>query len=297
MSIEALISVLQLGLLYAIPAVAVAFSFRVAGFPDLTPDGAFTFGAAIGGILLLSGCPSWISIPVSALGGAAAGTVTALLHTKLRVSKLLSGILVMTMLYSLSLRTMRTSNLSLLNTSTLMGNLSENSNRALALAIVAIITCAIVLGVWAFLKTQVGLRVRAAGDSDSALEQRGFERGVLYLIALALANGLAALGGVFISQYQGFVDVSMGLGLVINCLAAMIIGETVLRPQRVSTLLAAPVIGMIIYQLVVAVALRLGLAAADLRLATAIIAILFVALDRFRAQTGQRSRQIGNRNV
>jgi putative ABC transport system permease protein len=297
MSMAALMGVLQLGLLYAVPALAVAFSFRVAGFPDLTPDGAFTFGAAIGGMLLLNGWPSWIVLPASAVGGAVAGTVTALLHTKLKISKLLSGILVMTMLYSLSLRTMGTSNLSLLNTSTLMGNLSENPNQALALAIIAIMTAAIGFGVWAFLKTQVGLRVRAAGDSDTVLEQRGFERGSLYLIALALANGLAAVGGVLISQYQGFVDVSMGIGLVINCLAAIIIGETMFRPERVSTLLAAPVVGMIIYQFVVAVALRLGLAAADLKVATALLALSFVALDRFRATAGRTSRQIGNRNV
>lgn len=296
MTIGALIGVLQLGLLYAIPAVAVAFAFRVAGFPDLTPDGAFTFGASIGGVLVLHACPSWIAMPAAAAGGAAAGTLTAVLHTKLRISKLLSGILVMTMLYSMSLWTMKTSNLSLLNASTIMGNLSDSPNQLVALGIIAAISSAIVFGVWAFLKTQLGLRVRAAGDSESALDQRGVQRGGLYVVALALANGLAAIGGVFISQYQGFVDASMGVGLVINCLAAVIIGETVFRPERVSTLLAAPVIGMIIYQFVVALALRLGLAAADLKVATALIALAFVALDRFRATASQTSRQIGNRN-
>jgi putative ABC transport system permease protein len=297
MSIEAIIGVLQLGLLYSIPALAVTFSFRVVGFPDLTPDGSFTFGASIGAILLLNGFPIWTVIPVAAVGGAIAGMVTAQLHAKLKISKLLSGILVMTMLYTLSLRTMKTSNLSLLNTGTLMGNLSETQNYVFALAIIAILTAAISFGIWAFLRTELGLRIRAAGDSDSALEQRGFERSGLYLIAIALANGLVAISGVFISQYQGFVDVSMGIGLTINCLAAMIIGETLFRPQRVSTLLVSPIVGMIIYQLVVAVALRLGLAATDLKLATAVMALFFVALDRFRMGAGQISRQIGNRNV
>jgi putative ABC transport system permease protein len=113
---------------------------------------------------------------------------------------------------------------------------------------------------------------------------------------LGISNGFVAISGSIISEYQGFVDISMGTGLVITSLAAIIIGETVLRPEKVSSLLFAPVLGMLIYQIIVAVALQMGLAASDLKIATACLALIFVGLDRFRAHSGVLSRQIGNRN-
>ncbi len=297
MTLDSLSFTVQMGLLYAIPAMAVLLAFRVVGFPDLTPDGSFTLGAGVSSILLLQAWPELAATCVAVGAGTLAGIVTALLHTRLRISKLLSGILVMTMLYSVSLRAMGTSNLSLRGVSTLLGSLSSRASGPLPIATITLITGIVFLGLWTFLKTGVGLRLRAVGDSESVTEHRGLRREPFYILGLGATNGLAALGGALVAQYQGFVDVSMGTGLVIICLAAVIIGETIVRPDRVGLLMAAPVLGMIIYQGVIAVALRMNLAAADLKVATAALALLFVAIDRLRVQKGAAGRQIGNRNI
>ena len=297
MSIESINVAFQIGLLYAIAAVAVMLAFRIIGFPDLTPDGSFIFGSAVGAIILLHGWSNFFAIPAAIFAGACSGILTALLHTRLRISKLLSSILVMTMLYSVSLRTMSTSNLSLMDSQSFMSSIGSNINKFWSTTMIAVLVGLIIILVWMFLKTQLGLRLRAAGDSESALEQRGICREPLYIIGLAIANGLAGLAGLLISQYQGFVDISMGTGLVIVCLASIIIGETVLRPEKVSILLLTPIIGMVVYQCVIAIALQLGMSAADLKITTAIITLAFVALDRLRVRTKKGSRQIGNRNI
>jgi len=289
--------ILQLGLLYAIPALAVSISFRVVGFPDLTPDGSFTLGAAVSAVFLLHGFHPLLAMLVALVAGACAGFLTAVLHTRLGVSKLLSGIIIMTMLYSVSLRVMGTSNLSLRRLSTFLGSLIETRGNLMTTATIAVFCSALVLIVWSLLKLRIGLFLRAVGDSNSALTQRGVRTEPLYLIGLAITNGLAALGGVFVGQFQGFVDIYMGSGLVIISLAAIIIGETIIRPERVITLITAPVLGMIIYQAVIAIALRLRLAATDVKVATAILVLLFVAVDRVRFRLGIANRQIGNRDI
>ena len=290
-------SALQLGLLYGLPALAVAVAFRVVGFPDLTPDGSFTFGAAVAGVIAANGSPGWLAIIASVLAGAGSGAFTALLHTRLGISKLLSGILVMTMLYSLSLRIMGTSNLSLMRVPSFMGKLGDQAGAFIPVYVIGAITGTVVFSLWAFLGTELGLRIRAVGDSESAMDQLGYAREPFYVIGLAVTNGLAGGGGALISQYQGFVDITMGTGLVVICLAAVIIGETFLRPQGSYALLTAPALGMLLYQGIVAVALRLGIAASDLKVATAMLALSFVALDRIRAKSSEGGKQIGNRSI
>lgn len=297
MIIGAVDTTLQIALLYAIVAIAVVVAFRVIGFPDLTPDGSFTLGASVSGVLLLAGFPSWMAMVVSFAMGALAGTLTALLHTKLRVSKLLSGILVMLILYSVSLRIMGTSNLSLMDVNCFICSLVLLRNSPLPFCVIAAICFSTYLLVCAFLGTRVGLRLRATGDSSTALELRGLPREPNYILGLAIANGLSGWAGSLIAQYQGFVDVSMGGGIVIIALTAMVMGETLIRPERVASLIFAPIAGMIIYQGIVAVALRLGLTAADLKVTTAILALVFIATDRLRSQYGSLTRQIGNRSI
>ncbi len=289
-------SAIQLGLLFAVPALAVAFSFRVIGFPDLTPDGSFVFGAALGATLLRDGHSLSAAFAAAMLGGAAAGLATAGIHLWLRVSKLLSGILVMTMLYSLSLRVMGTSNIPLLNLETffallpMQGMLPGIAGTAVPVGLAA-------LAITILLKTELGILLRAAGDNESALALRGIRRGPLLCTGLALTNALAAAGGLIIAQYQGFVDISMGIGLVIICLAAIVIGEILLRPHCVLLLITAPILGMLLYQGTVSLALRFGLPPTDLKVATALLALAFIALDRLRFSGNIATRQIGNHNV
>ena len=295
--IGAIDTTLQIAFLYAVQAIAVVVAFRVTGFPDLTPDGSFTLGASVSGVLLLAGYPTWMAMTISVFVGALAGTLTALLHTRLRVSMLLSGILMMLILYSISLRVMGTSNLSLLSVDNFVSTLITRPDSPLPILFTAAICLAAYLLTCAFLMTRAGLRLRAAGDSPTALELRGLPREPNYIVGLAIANGLSGWAGSLISQYQGFVDVSMGGGLVIIALAAMIMGETIIRPERVTSLIFAPIAGMVIYQGIVAGALRLGLTAADLKITTAVLALSFIGMDRLRSQHGTVTRQIGNRNI
>lgn len=297
MIIGALDATLQIAFLYAILAIAITLAFRVIGFPDLTPDGSFTAGASVSGVLLLSGSPTWFAMLVSLVVGASAGIVTALLHTRLRVSKLLSGILLMLVLYSVSLRIMGTSNLSLMSVDCFMGSLIMRKGSLLPVMVTAAVCFAVYFVICAFLWTPKGLRLRATGDSETALELRGLPREGNYIMGLALVNGISAWAGSLIAQYQGFVDVSMGTGLVIISLTAIVMGETLLRPERVTSLMLAPIGGMVIYQGIVAIALRLGLAAADLKVTTAILALFFIGMDRIRLQYGSATRQIGNRSI
>ncbi|MCX5814509.1 MAG: ABC transporter permease [Proteobacteria bacterium] len=297
MIIGAVDTTLQIALLYSIQAIAVILAFRVIGFPDLTPDGSFTLGASVSGVLLLSGVPSWIAMIVSLAMGAFAGMLTALLHTRLRVSKLLSGILLMLILYSVSLRIMGTSNLSLMNADSFISSLVMQRDSLLPLLVISSACLFVYLAVCALLWTPVGLRLRATGDSSTALELRGLPRESNYILGLAIVNAISGWAGSLVAQYQGFVDVSMGGGLVIISLAAIVMGETLIRPERVGTLMLAPIAGMVIYQGIVAIALRLGLAAADLKVTTAILALVFIGMDRIRSQYGSVTRQIGNRSI
>jgi len=294
MTFSTLQSVLQLAFLYGVPALAVSFAFRIIGFPDLTPDGSFTIGAAVAAVLVLRGTPATFAVCIGSFVGAAAGITTALLHTRLGISKLLSGILVMLALYSVSLRIMGTSNLSLLNVDVFLASLARQSG--LAPVAWTFVVCFVAVGIVAsLLSTRLGIGLRATGDSETALGLRGRSREPYYIIGLAFANALSATGGAMIGLYQGFVDISMGTGLVVTCLAAIVMGETVLRPAKVLTLILSPVVGMFLYQLVLATALQAGLSPADLKISTALLALSFLALDRFRTQHGTIGRQIGNR--
>lgn len=297
MIIDAIDTTLQIAFLYAIQAMAVAVAFRVIGFPDLTPDGSFTLGASVTGVLLLSGFPSWLAMAISLGVGALAGSLTALLHTRLRVSMLLSGILMMLILYSVSLRVMGTSNLSLMNVDNFLSTLILRADSLLPLCVTAMACLCVYLVIYMLLKTQAGLRLRATGDSSTALELRGLSREPNYIWGLATVNGLAGFAGSLIAQYQGFADVSMGGGLVIIALTAMVMGETLIRPERAESLVFAPVVGMAIYQGIVACALRLGLTPADLKVTTAVLALFFIGMDRLRSQYGSATRQIGNRSI
>lgn len=287
---------LQLGLLYAIPAVAVAFAFRIIGFPDLTPDGSFTFGAAVGGVLMVKGGSQELALGAAIMCGSMAGALTAMLHGRLGISKLLSGILVMTMLYSLSLRVMAGSNLSLLSIETFLSTLPYHKDvwgvaGAAAPLVVVLFTLMLLM------QTNVGVLLRATGDNDEALLNKGIPLAPQHIAGLVIVNGMAGGSGFIISQYQGFVDVSMGSGLVIMCLAALVIGESIVRPSKTLLLLVSPVVGMVAYQMILTVALSMGLHPADLKLATAILALVFVASERIALREKSSSRKVGNHNV
>lgn len=289
---------LIIGLLYSILAVGTITSFRIVGFPDMTPDGSFLIGAAISGICLIGGVPWWIAMIFGCFGGGICGLITAYLYLRFHISKLLSGILNMTMLYSISLRIMGRSNLSLQNSeNTLWQTFNPSDNLYLSLLLCFIIVIILVSLYYFFLKTITGLRLRALGDSESTFEKKGFPVSKYTYYGLAISNTFSALSGVFISQYQGFVDVGMGTGVVIISLAGVIIGETLLKPENVLSLLMAAILGMVIYEGVISFCLQMGLPATDLKIATAVVTILFIALRQMQNMKSNNDRQIGNQSI
>lgn len=294
---DLIVFAITIGIVYSLIALSVIFSFRILGFPDLTPDGSFVVGASLGGIILLNTNSIILALVLSSIIGALFGVLTAILHNKLKISKLLSGILIMTMLYSVSLRVMGTSNLSLIKIKTLwVSNYSESSQYINL--IIAIIFVSIVFALLYFLlKTNIGLQLRALGDSETTAKNVNLNIKKLNIIGLGISNGIAGIAGCVISQYQGFVDITMGAGLVIIGLASIIIGEIILKPKNVFTLLLSGVIGMIIYQGIITIALRFGLPSTDMKIATVILTILFIFMEKLRKSSVVIDSQIGNRNI
>ena len=290
------------GLAFGFVAIAVYFTFRVLDFPDLTIDGSLPLGSAIAATLISSGVNPYLVLPVAFAGGAIAGTLTALIATRLRIHSLLASILVTTGLFSINLRIMGKSNIPLLNTdsvftpfedpwrSLMMGiggeTLGRMSNNILAILVftVFVVSCKLALD-W-FMRTEMGLAVRATGDNPQMIRALGANTDHMIILGLALSNGLVGLSGALIAQYQGFADVNMGIGLIIAGLAAVILGETLFRPTHFATASTAVIVGMILYRIAIAAAITIRVPlpaggnftidAQDVKLATAIL--VFVAL-------------------
>ena len=288
---------LTIGLIYSILSLSVIFSFRVLGFPDLTPDGSFLVGASLGGIILINTESIILSLLLAFLIGALFGIITSILHNVLKISKLLSGILVMTMLYSVSLRVMNTSNLSLINCNTIWGSNYSEAGQYFNLLLAVIIVIVVFGLLLFFLKTNIGLKIRAVGDSENTANNINMNVRQINTLGLAIVNGIAGLSGCIVAQFQGFVDVSMGTGLVIICLASIIIGEILFKPKNVFVLLLCSVIGMIIYQSIIFIALRMGLPSTDMKIATVVLTIIFISIEKVRGKRNIINSQIGNRNI
>jgi putative ABC transport system permease protein len=287
-----LIGALTLGLILALLAFGVYVSFRIFNIPDITAEGSVTLGASVAAALIVDGHGAALSTSCGALAGMAAGMVTGLLATKCKINKLLSGILVMTALYSINLHVMGRSNLPLLNHTTLatradqLGILIFGGEGDLDVAgwtvgvrDASMLFCAllfvVVTGVllYEFLHTHLGTAMRATGDNPQMIRALGVSVDTLTIFGLALSNGLVALSGALIAQYQGFADVQMGVGIVVLGLASVIIGEALVGTRAVGLLIAGTVMGSVLFRLLVAIALRWGLNPNDLKLITALFVL------------------------
>ena len=273
-----------LGLGFAAMCFGVYLSFRVLNFPDLTIDGSFALGGATSATLIALGWGAWPSLLPAALLGAAAGATTGLLTTRLGINGLLASILVMIGLYSVDLRIMGRSNQPLLSAdliTTLPGQLAGEPNVGAIGLFAALTALLLALLVW-FLRTDLGLALRAAGANESMVRALGVDTDAMKVLGLTIANGLIGLSGALIAQFQGFADVNMGLGMIVSGLAAVVLGESLLRPAGTVAALLAVTLGSVIYRLVIALALVLGLAPTDLKLGTAVIVLLALASPRLR---------------
>ena len=277
-----LMVILETGFIFALVSMGVYITYKILDFPDLSVDGTFPLGAAISAILLTMGVNPWISLLAAALGGALAGATTAFLHVKLKISNLMSGILVMIALYSINLRIMDgKSNIPLFEVDTVFT--SDGSKLLLVAVIMIIIKVLFDL----FLKTKQGLLLVAVGDNEQVITTIGANKDNVKILGLMLSNGLVALAGGLQAQYNRFADVGMGTGLVVTGLAAVIIGVSLLSKLKVHlkdkdyylkvTTLA--IIGAILYKAAITVALRMNLNPNDLKVLTAVVVVIALSAN------------------
>lgn len=298
---ELYLGMLALGLAYAFLSMGIFVTMRIFNFPDITADGSLTLGAAITAALLTAGADPWLAVAAAMLGGFIAGSITGAIHTKLKVNGLLSGILVMTALYSVNLRTMGRSNVPLINERTVLTPLMEAAafgSRQIAPILLFLALTALVLLALAWLfRTDFGLAMRATGDNETMIAAQGVNTERMKIVGIGISNMLIALSGSLVAQYQGFADIGMGIGIVVFGLASVINGDTIDSlfgdRYRISRKLAAAVLGSIVFRGVVAVTLSLGLDPADLKLVTAFFVLLAIVLPRSRrflkSRTGLRA--------
>ena len=295
-----LIGAWTIGLILSLLALGVFISFRIFDFPDITTEGSITMGAAVAATLLAKGMDPFLATTAGFCGGALAGATTGILHTKFKIHALLAGILVMTALYSVNLHIMGKSNVPLLSETTLAtyaerlgtgvlggaASLSvlgwEVSARDAATLILSFAIIALMGGIlYAFFRTNLGTAMRAAGDNAQMIQALGANVGTMIIIGLALANGLIALSGALLAQYQGFADVQMGIGMVVWGLASVIIGEALIGTQQLGLTITGAVMGSVLFRLLVAIALRAGLDPNDLKLITAVFVFAALILPNF----------------
>ena len=290
-----LIGALTIGFILSLLALGVLISFRIFAFPDITAEGSITLGAAVAAILLVRGAGPFVATFVAVIAGMTAGASTGVLHTKFKINGLLSGILVMTALYSTNLHVMGRSNVPLLNATTfvteaegvgmaLLGSTAEMnvfgwqvSARDLSVLLFSLLAASITGAVlYFFFRTDIGTAMRATGDNSQMIRALGVSDGTMIILGLAVSNGLVALAGALLAQYQGFADVQMGIGMLVWGLASVIIGEALVGVRQLGFAITGAVMGSVLFRLLVAIALRWGLDPNDLKLITA--AFVFLAL-------------------
>jgi len=261
----------ELGLLY-IPAVfGVYLTFRILNFPDLTIDGSFVTGAAATAIAVKYGVPGVLALGLGFLAGLLAGGLTGFLHTRLGIGKILSGILSLSMLYTINLRLMRGPNISLLNEPQTIGLFKSPMNHIFVIFFLLIIILLFKFFIDWFLQTEFGLLFRATGDNESTAKSLSININKTKSVGIALSNAFVGFAGGLLSQFQGFSDISMGTGTVVLVLAALMLGETIVFKRKLSMVTTGLIIGSVLYQLFINLALWLGLAGTDLKFITAMI--------------------------
>jgi putative ABC transport system permease protein len=301
-----LIGAFTIGLILSLLALGVFISFRIFDFPDITADGSITLGAAVTAVLILAGVHPLAALVAAFAAGVAAGTTTGVLHTRFKINGLLSGILVMTALYSVNLRIMGKSNVPLLSERTLVTIAESAALRALGtstvqvlgwdvsardaavLALAFAVAVATSVALYLFFRTNIGTAMQAAGDNAQMIRALGVNVDNMIVLGLALSNGLIAFSGGLLAQYQGFADVQMGIGMVVWGLASIIIGEALVGVRALGFLITGALMGSVLFRLIVAVALRGGLDPNDLKLVTAGFVFLALVLPSFLRRMQRR---------
>jgi len=273
------------GLVFGLVTIGIYITFRVLSFPDLSVDGTFPLGAATAAVLIVKGIDPFAATLAGLGAGLCAGFITGLLNTKLRISALLAGILMMVGLYSVNLRIMGKSNVPLLRETTvfdIVGDFLGISGRSLSIIVVLVVVLVVLVILYWFLRTEVGLALRATGDNEQMVRSLGADTDKAILLGCAISNGLVALAGALVAQNWGFADVGIGIGMIVMGLAALIIGEGVFRPRGIAWVLLASLGGTFVYRLFLGIALELGMRPGDLKMITAALVIFVLAIPYIR---------------
>ncbi len=318
-----MISVVTQSLILAIMAIGVYITFKILDFPDMTADGSYTMGAAISAAALVRGLNPIVGVLLAVVGGALAGMVTGLLHIKVKISNLLSGILTMGMLYSINLRIMGKSNIPLFT----FPNLFKGDIPPVVIALIFVLIAKILLDLFLktglgytlkgvgdneqmikslginignikilglmiskiakilldlFLKTGLGYTLKGVGDNEQMIKSLGINIGNIKILGLMISNALISLSGALMAQFQGFADVTMGIGTLVLGIASIIIGLTLFKKIRAVKATTAILIGAFIYQFTIYFALNLGMLSTDLKLISSLVIVAFLAVGNLQ---------------
>ncbi len=282
-STAVIMSALELGCIYALVALALFLSFRILNIADMTTDGTFTLGCAVSATVAVAGHPL-LALPAAMLAGAAAGSVTALLQTRFRIPSILAGIITNTGLYTVNLAVMGfSSNVNMLKTETLFSLLKGSLGSGYKLIPAFVITLLAGLFLIFFLKTRLGLSIRATGDNADMVRASSINTGFTITIGLCLSNALTALSGAVLAQYQKTADINLGTGMVIIGLASLIIGETLMPKGKMWLKILGAILGSVVYRFIIALALRMDLPSECLKLISAVIVALAIGLPAMKS--------------
>lgn len=281
---EVAAGVLVQSLILSIMVLGVYISYKILDFPDMTADGSFTLGAAIIAIMLKKGASPITASLLALIAGLIAGLLTGILHVKLKISNLLSGILVMGILYSFNLRIMGKANIPIFSEVNIFYNLNP---LIIALAFVIVIKVCIDL----FLKTGLGYTLKGVGDNPQMIKSLGIEVGGIKILGLMLSNGLISLSGSMMAQYQGFSDISMGIGTLVLGIASIIIGTSIIKKKKFIKDTTLVIIGTLIYQITIYFAMNIGLTPVDLKMITSLVIIVFLAVSGIKNNEERKDRR------
>ena len=293
--IDLLLPTVSQGLLWSLLALGVYITFRVLDIADLTVEGSFPLGASVAVTLLVKDVNPVTAILAATLAGGLAGVVTGLLHTKLRIPALLAGILTMIALYSVNLRIMGKANVSLLGKDTAFTLVESTFGVAYSQAVllVGVLACVLfsVLMYW-FFGTEIGAAIRATGYNPQMIRAQGVDTNIMLLIGLFFSNALVAVAGALVAQSNGFADVGMGVGTIVIGLASVIIGEVLFGTRSFKNSLISVILGSIVYRLVIAIVLQMGMPPNDLKLFTAVLVAIALSLPMVKGKFQSRKAGI-----
>lgn len=297
------LSVLEQGMIYGILALGVYITYKILDFPDLTVDGSFPFGAAVTVRLITLGAPPIVTLPVAFLGGALVGICTGLIHVKLKVRDLLSGIIMMTGLYTINLWVAGTGYVAIFNRGTIFNSEIVNAvfpaamGRFKTVLIILIITLAAKYLLDWYMSTKSGFLLRAVGDNDTIVTSLGVDRGLVKIVGLSIANGLVSLSGCVYAQQQRSFEISIGTGAVVIGLASVIIGTSIFKRVTLFRVTSSVIIGSILYKACVALAMFAGIDANAIKLITAVLFLIILVISMDRKKSGMPQRQQNERKA